>query len=124
MQVIPLVGAAAAVMVTADEDTVEPAADVLYKHHIINCQDILLNLTFNENKYLLTAAISKIVSCWVRIINNKRFVKTKFFHRFISWSRSAITYQDFLMMLTPCDAHEVANTGIIQISYVCDGFSG
>ena len=70
MQVIPLVGAAAAVMVTADEDTVEPAADVLYKHRIINCQDILLNLTFNENKYLLTAAISRILSCWVRTIKD------------------------------------------------------
>ena len=110
MQVILRVGAGAD-MATADEeveDTVEPAADVVYKHHVINCQDILLNLTFNENKHLLTAAISRILSCWVRIISNKRFVKTKFFHTFISWSRSAITYQDFLMMLTPCDANEVA----------------
>ena len=44
MQVIPPVGAAAAVMGTADEDTVEPAAEVLYRDEIYSLQ-ILLSRT-------------------------------------------------------------------------------
>ena len=43
--ILPQAPDPAVAMATADEET------------ILRCHDILLNLTFNENKYLLTAAL-------------------------------------------------------------------
>ena len=55
----------AAVMATAD------------KGRILRCHDIILNLTFDENKYLLTATLCINLGCRVRIKDDK-FVHTKF----------------------------------------------
>ena len=53
------------------------------KNGIISRQDILFNMTLNENKYLLTAAFCRILSCRVQI-NDKNCLRTHTFRDFIS----------------------------------------
>ena len=62
----------------ADTHPADPAAVVMATADKHSCQDYLFNLTLNENKYLLTAAIFRILSCRVRIKNNKFVQKGTF----------------------------------------------